>query len=106
VLVYFELLFSTVKIFYICIDIGKKIGWDTFWAIFSQTHQVTLPVSNLWKSYICSTFSTAIVAVHVSSLDSLIHVAWQDGGESIYILEHSGVLCLASITLGKYKCMK
>jgi hypothetical protein len=37
--------FSTVK-GYVCIHFGEKIGWATFWAIFSQTHLVTLAVTH------------------------------------------------------------
>jgi hypothetical protein len=29
---------------------GRKLGWDTFWAIFSQTHRVTLFVS---RAFFC-----------------------------------------------------
>jgi hypothetical protein len=35
----FELLLSTVKVMH---SFGPKTGWATFWAIFSQTHLVTL----------------------------------------------------------------
>jgi hypothetical protein len=38
VVLIFELLFSTVKIIVI---LTKKMGWATFWSIFSQTHLVT-----------------------------------------------------------------
>jgi hypothetical protein len=26
----------------LCVNLYKKLGWDTFWAIFSQTRPVTL----------------------------------------------------------------
>jgi hypothetical protein len=37
----FWLLFSTVTVMYYFLP---KNGWATFWATFSQTHLVTLPV--------------------------------------------------------------
>jgi hypothetical protein len=27
----------------LCLSFEKKLGWATFWAIFSQTHLITLP---------------------------------------------------------------
>jgi hypothetical protein len=29
----------------------KKLGWATFWAIFSQTHLVTLPAVRRWEQW-------------------------------------------------------
>jgi hypothetical protein len=34
----FGLLFSAEKVMYVGINFDKKMGWDTFWAFFSQTH--------------------------------------------------------------------